>query len=302
MMLSLRKLRQLVTLAQEGNFTRAAEKLGMTQPSLSRSIAELEQSCGLRLFDRGRLGVTLTPAGSDLVGDARQILGQVDSIEQNLELQSRGEAGRVAFGAGPLVASYLMTRLLSVCLARWPALKIRASIDTTSALIQKVLDGTLDFCVCAANRLEPNPALVTKKLSAFKLGYFVRAAHPLAGATGPLAWSELAPYPRAAGTVQPPPEPSLRTIFGPLGTTVECDDYEVLRQAMSQSDAIWLASAQLLERELAAGLVMEIHPKAERTLEAAEMVLVRLAGRSQSPAMLQVTGVVTAILSSVRIP
>jgi len=296
-MLSLRKLRQLVALADEGNFTRAAERLGMTQPSLSRSIAELERSCGLRLFDRGRLGVTLTTAGSDLVADGRQILGRVAAIEQNLALQSRGDAGKVALGVGPLAASYLMGRLLQECLGRWPSVKITASIDTTSALVERVLDGRLDFCVVAANSLQPNPALAVTKLATFKLGYFVRAGHPLATATTSLTWSELTPYPRASGKTQPGSEPALQAIFGPLSATVECDDYEVLRQAVTQTDAIWIASDRLLQRELAEGLVKEIHPRPGRALQA-ELALVRLAGRSQHPVMRQVIAAVSAIMRS----
>lgn len=302
MMLSLRKFRQLVSLAEEGNFTRAAVRVGMTQPSLSRSIAELERACGMRLFDRGRLGVTLTAAGADLVADGRQILGQVGAIEQNLVLQSRGEAGRVAMGIGPLAASYLMARVLSHCVDRWPRLMITASIDTTGALIERVLDGKLDFCICAANRLDPNAALAIRKLGAFKLGYFVRADHPLAAAQGPLTWSDLAPFPRAAGKAQPSLEPHLRGTFGPLGATVECDEYEILRAIMIRTDAIWLASDRLLEPELADGRVKEIRLDAERMLPDAEMALVRLTGRSQSPAALQVMGAVAAIMGAERAP
>lgn len=295
MMLSLRMLRQLVSLAEEGSFTRAADRMGMTQPSLSRSIAELERACGLRLFERGRLAVTVTAAGSDLVADARQILGQVAAIEHNLALQSRGEAGRVALGMGPLAASYLMGPLLSECLGRWPSLKITASIEATGALIEQVLEGRLDFCICAANSLEANPAFAVTPLGAFKLGYFVRAGHPLTAAKSPLTWEDLAAYPRAAGKAPPPAELTPRGTFGPLSTTVECDDYEVFRQAVNRTDAIWLASDRLLEQELAQGLVTEIHPPRDGA-RYAEIALVRLSGRSQSPAMLRVTEVVSAIM------
>jgi DNA-binding transcriptional LysR family regulator len=296
MMLTLRKLQQIVVLADEGHFTRAAEKLGMTQPSLSRSVAELEQSCGLRLFDRGGHRITPTAAGADLVRDARRVLGQVGGIERNLLLQSRGAAGRVALGLGPLAASYLLAKLLSECLGQWPSLVIVAAIDTTDALIQKLLDGQVDFCVCATNQLQSTPALAIRPLGAFKLGYFVRAGHPLANAKAPLTWEDLAPFPRAVGTMQPPAEPSLERIFGPLGSTVECDDYEVIRQAVGSSDMVWLASEQVLERELAESRVVEIHPSPDE-LPDAEIALVRLAGRSQSPAMLRTITLITAIMN-----
>jgi DNA-binding transcriptional LysR family regulator len=267
---------------------------------LSRSVAELERSCGLRLFDRGRSGVALTPAGSDLLTDARQILGQVSAVEQNLLLQSRGETGRVAFGVGPVASSYLMAKLLAECLARWPLLTITVSIDTTSALIEKVLDGRLDFCICATNTLDPNPALAVEQIGMLRLGYFVRAGHPLAHAAR-LTWNDLALFPRAAGTAQRSFGPSFRGVFGPLGPTVECDDYEVFRQIITETDTIWLTSDRVLEQELAKGLVKEIRPGPDSTLANAELALVRLAERSSSPAMLHVTKAVSVIADPARI-
>lgn len=296
MVISLPKLRHLVSLAEEGNFTRAAERLGMTQPSLSRSISELEQSCGLRLFDRGRLGVTPTAAGADLVQDARRILGQVHAVEQNLLLQSRGEAGRVALGIGPLATSWLLEALLAECLRRWPLLKITTSVDSTEMLIDKVMDGQLDFCICGANALDPGLALAIRRIKSVRLGYFVRADHPLTRTDAPLAWSDLAPYPRASGTMHSPHETARPAVFGPLDVTVECDDYNILRCTMLRTDTIWLGSERLLRAELEEGLVREIHPDEEAPPIVAEMALVRLAGRSVSPAARQVMDVITRLI------
>lgn len=285
--LSLRSLRQLVVLAEEANFTRAAERLGMTQPSLSRSIAELEKASGLRLFDRTRMGVTLTAAGEDLVTHARQIIGQVEAVEQQLLLQKRGEAGKVAIGMGPLAASFLLTRLLSNCLMQRPSLMITATADETSALIARVLEGSLDFCICAG-AVDPHEALSVKHLASLRMGYFVRTGHPLEKLDYPLPWGALSAYPRAAGTRPKAAgirQPVSRGRFGPLGATLECDDYEFVRQIMLRTDTIWLTSDRLLEQELAQGLVREIHPEPRRDIDTAKLVLVRLAGRSMSPAM-----------------
>jgi len=298
MTLSLRHLRQLICLAEEGNFTRAAERLGLSQPSLSRSIAALESTYGVRLFDRGRLGVALTAAGADVVANARHILGQVSGMEQNLELRSRGEAGTVAFGMGPLAGSLLMARVLIDCADRLPSLKVRASLDTTAPLVSQVLEGALDFCVCSLNAVQPNAALETKRLRVFELGYFVRAAHPLAAADVPLAWEDVAPFPRASGKATKRAEPSLQSGFGPLGETIECDDYEILRQVMLRTDAIWLASRALLEDEIAHGVVKQLHLSLAPPRHA-EIGMVRLAHRSQSAAVLRVAGAISAICARI---
>jgi DNA-binding transcriptional LysR family regulator len=203
----------------------------------------------------------------------------------------------VAFGVGGVASGYLTAKILTSCLPQWPSLVITISMDTAPALIEKVLDGRLDFCICATNLLDPNTALAIEPIGMLKLGYFVRAGHPLAQAEQ-LAWSDLAPFPRAAGTPQRSLGPSFRGAFGPLGPTVACDDYEVFRQIIACTDAILLASSRVLEQELAQGLVKEIRPSPDNTPENAEISLVRLAERSSSPAMLRVTKAIAAILNA----
>lgn len=300
MTFSLRKLWQFIVLAEEGNFTRAADRLNISQPSLSRSILQLEESCGLRLFDRGRLGVTLTAAGTDLAAAARQVLSQVQAIEQNLALQSRGEAGRVAIGIGPLAASFLMARLIAKSVERRPSLRVTSMIDKSSVLVAKVLDGSLDFAICSTKTFEPNPALATRSLGTLKMGYFVRAGHPLQQAGEPLSWDDFSPYPRATGIPpQPPADGSPRGTFGPLPPTIECNDYEILRQIMWQTDAIWLTSGSLLERELAEGAAVKLIAASDEGPQSADVVLVRLAARSQSPAMRHMIEVATTLMGGI---
>ena len=292
MTLNLKKLEQLVAIAEEMNFSRAADRLGMTQPALSRSIAQLEATCGLRMFERSRSGVALTAAGADLLVDARQLLGQAAAIERNLLQQSRGEAGRVTFGIGPMAANFLMTDLLVASLMEEPLLTLAASMGTTEELVAGVLDAAFDFCVCAAHAVEPHPALAVRPLVPFKMGYFVRGGHPLAqvgGASGgALAWEALAPYPRATGQHRRSPELREQGTFGPLGVTVECDDFDVLRRWTLRSDAIWLTSEKLVGAELASGALCEIALPRGDGLPVGEMVLVTLRGRTQSPAVRKV--------------
>ncbi|MBV9842611.1 MAG: LysR family transcriptional regulator [Sphingomonadaceae bacterium] len=286
MILNFKRLQHLVAIAEEANFSRAAEKLGITQPALSRSIAQMEEACGLRLFDRSRSGVALTSAGTDLLGDARQLLGQVGAIEQNLLLQSRGEAGRIDFGIGPLAANYLMTDLLAESLAEHPSLLINATVGSTGDLIAGVLDGGFDFVIVSASTISPHASLAVRPLGQFRTGYFVRSEHPLARREQPIRLADLASYPRATGKA-PPPNPSSReqSLFRPLGATVACDDFEVLRRLTLRSDTIWLTSDRLLARELASGTMCEIHPEDAAPMPTADIVMVTVPGRTQSPAV-----------------
>ena len=296
MMLNLRKLHYLLALSEEAHFSRAAARLGISQPAFSRAIAQLEQDCGLRLFDRNRSGATLTAAGVDLVGSARQILGQVAAIEHDLLLQSRGEAGRVRVGAGPLAFSYLMPDLLTESVTRWPSLRITPSMQTTPDLIAALLDGTLDFCICAANSFSFPPTLAIETICHLQLGLFVRRGHPLADRAGSLSWEDLRPFPRAGGRTGRLEENGAAPSALFLEQTIDCDDFGVLRRIMLQSDTIWLTSASLLHEELAAGTVCEVIIDYSRDLPVAEMVLATVRARARSPAAAQLIRIAIALM------
>src|SRR5689334_16184028 len=98
MEVDLTRLRHIVAIADTGSFSRAAEEVRITQPALSRSIATFEQRHGVRLFHRGRGGVSVTPAGALVIEQARTMLAAAGDLERSLRLFGKGEAGRVAFG------------------------------------------------------------------------------------------------------------------------------------------------------------------------------------------------------------
>ena len=88
--MTLRQLRYIDMIAKRGTLTAAAEALFVTQPSLTAALRELEQELGITLFLRSRKGLTLTPAGEEFLGYARQILDQVSLVEQRYTGEARG--------------------------------------------------------------------------------------------------------------------------------------------------------------------------------------------------------------------
>src|SRR5579864_3810938 len=100
MVLDLAKLEQLLTIARTGNFTRAAEELGITQPALSRNIGLLEDRFSFKIFDRGRGGASLTPVGALMVDEVEALVRQATILEHNLQLYGRGEGGQISLGMG----------------------------------------------------------------------------------------------------------------------------------------------------------------------------------------------------------
>lgn len=95
---SLAQLRYFCELARVGHFGRAASRLHMSQPPLSRQIAALEKSLGTKLFERTPKGVVLTPAGQQLLEDSTEILRLVSQAKRNVGTAGRGESGNLTMG------------------------------------------------------------------------------------------------------------------------------------------------------------------------------------------------------------
>jgi DNA-binding transcriptional LysR family regulator len=98
MTMELRHLRYFIAVAEEGHITRAAERLGMQQPPLSRQIKAIEQEMDVQLFRRKARGVELTDAGRAFLDDARGMLGHLDEAFDTARRTARGEQGRISVG------------------------------------------------------------------------------------------------------------------------------------------------------------------------------------------------------------
>lgn len=94
--MELRHLRYFIAVAEEGHITRAAERLGMQQPPLSKQIKAIEREIGVQLFQRKPRGVELTDAGRALLGDARAMLAHLDHAFDTARRTARGVQGRIS--------------------------------------------------------------------------------------------------------------------------------------------------------------------------------------------------------------
>src|ERR671910_795599 len=132
-MLELRQLRHLVALARCLNYVRAADELCITQPTLSRSIQSLERKLGVRLFDRDRGGVALTPQGRSFAERATFLLTDADDLERESKLSAAGDSGRIRFGMVPMPARALLQPVLSERLNIAPAVTCEVVVRDVEA-------------------------------------------------------------------------------------------------------------------------------------------------------------------------
>jgi DNA-binding transcriptional LysR family regulator len=168
-------------IAQAGSFSAAALSLGYTQSAISRQVAALEAAVGHRLFDRGRQGVTLTPAGARLLTSAIRALAEIDEALRELDGE-QAAVGPVRLGAFPTAVIGLVPAALR---SLPPHLKVNVREATTPALARALRAGTLDLAVLAQSPpFRPvdaeSPPLELTTLTERELAIGVAANHPLA--------------------------------------------------------------------------------------------------------------------------
>ncbi len=145
--MELHQLRYFVAVADARNFTRAAERCSVSQPSLSQQIIKLEAEIGKPLLDRTVRRVRLTDAGRVLYDRAVEILASVEAASREV-LESVDE-GQVTVGAIPTVAPYFLPRLLSRFARKCPKAEVKVVETLTEFTLRSCLEGDIDITVVA---------------------------------------------------------------------------------------------------------------------------------------------------------
>lgn len=144
--MELRHIRYFLAVAEEGNVTRAAEKLGIGQPPLSQQILALEREMGVQLFRRTGHGVALTEAGESLLADARRLLDDTQLAVLNAQRAGRGETGRLNLGFTASAAyNPAVPALIRAFRNAYPGVGLSLTEGNTAQLLAYLEEGRLDL-------------------------------------------------------------------------------------------------------------------------------------------------------------
>lgn len=143
-------MRQVVALAAHRSFVRAAAELGISQPTLSKSIARLEDELGLKLFDRSLAGVLPTPIGQIVSERARRIIDETSRLKRETQLLNAGEVGQIRIGVGLALGPVFLPRLAHALAEDYPKLRLRLIVEQRHRLMRELVSGDLDFVILAA--------------------------------------------------------------------------------------------------------------------------------------------------------
>ena len=143
----LRQLEYFCAVARVGSFTKAAEDLGIAQPSLSEQIARLEQGLGAPLFERLNRRIELTPLGEAIRGKAQALLEDAAALPAHFERAREGVRGPLRVGAIPTILPYYLAPLLKGFTERYRDIDLHVREGTTAELVRQVFDGIIDVAV-----------------------------------------------------------------------------------------------------------------------------------------------------------
>ena len=166
-------LKYFLEAAHTENVSRAAERLGISQPTLSLSIQRLEQALGTPLFLRGKSGVKLTKAGTKLVSQTRTLLGDWKKIVNDAKKDETEISGRYILGCHPSVALYTLPEFLPALLKQYPRLEIQFAHDLSRKITDDVIGFKIDFGI-VVNPVK-HPDLVIRPLLKDEVSLWTRA-------------------------------------------------------------------------------------------------------------------------------
>jgi len=201
--MELRHLRYFLAVADEGNVTRAAARLGISQPPLSQQIRELERELGVTLLHRTPQGVMLTAAGEAFRDEAARTLQAADSARQAAQRAARGQTGTLRVGfTGSAAFNPVVAATLREFRRRWPQVQLLLTETNTTRLTEALLDRSLDAAFLRPGVAVP-PELALHRYPDEPMCIALPESHPRAGqariALQALAQDDFVLFPRSVG-------------------------------------------------------------------------------------------------------
>ena len=144
MQFGLRHIRYFMAVADELHFRRAAERLGIAQPALSRAIRNLEDQLGVELFDRSNRRIAITQAGKTFLDGCRGVINAVEHTVENTRRVHQGQIGTLRIGYTDMAIAGLLPRRLKDFQEQQPGLVLQPHHDVTTTQLHKLEDGELD--------------------------------------------------------------------------------------------------------------------------------------------------------------
>lgn len=250
------QLQALIAMREAENFTLAARRLGLAQPTVHRAITQLEQEAARPLFERTSYGMVATRPAQALAQAARLAFAEIDQAEGDLADLAGREAGAIVVGAMPLSRSHVLPRAIARFRTRRPTFPIHIHDGPYGDLLTGLRRGEIDFLIGALRDPAPIADVVEETLFHDRLALVARHGHPLLAGT--ITPANLAAFPWVVTFAGTPTRRHFEAIFTSAGlappeSIVESGSMILMRELLRETDHLGCISRLQVEPELAHG-------------------------------------------------
>jgi len=259
----LRHLHCFVAVAQEQNLGRAAAKLTLTQPAVSKTLSELEELVGARLMERGRHGATLTPQGEVFLVHAVGVLEALGAAGRAVGPAEAPTLVTVSVGALPTAALDLLPNALGAFREVCPNARVVVQTGANAQLLAMLKAGEIDFVIGRMADPEMMVGVSFELLFVEPLVLVTRPGHPLAAEAGAMLETVL-DYPLIVSPRGTVPRHNTESFLQARGLRLPANVVEMLsvslaRLMVQRSDYVWCVSIGAVRDDLEKGLLTQLH-------------------------------------------
>ncbi len=279
-----RHLRHFLAIVETGSFHKAAQRVHLSQPALTKSIHRMEALLGEKLFDRGKT-VEMTPFGRLMQRQAVRVLGGLDDMEREAQLFRGVERGELTIGVGPYMAHSIAGPAIVRLLAKRPKLRVAVHVDDFNHFSTMLRQRKIDLFVADLTHARTDREMEIIPVPREEVFWYVRPGHPLTEHKT-VSMTQLFAFPFVGPSLPPwavgwfdknlPPE------MKPLRVTLTCNNYATLNEIVRHSDCFTGLPRSAIVEDLRGGKFVRLNVKARKMFGNAGVVWLK--GRTPSPA------------------
>lgn len=258
-MLDVSDIHLIQTVADVGSINKAADKLYMSQPTLSKRIGRLEKSLKVELFYRHNTGMKATPIAQYLIDNGQQVQTRLNAMCRHIERLSNLEGGSLNVGLGPVVEQLYFPEVLLAFIEQTNDVQLSLKVESSSKLLTMLEDGDIDLAIGPFSPSELPKGLTYTPVQSAPIIFVANPNHPLISGKQKLTLSMLKQYPIIAPSISA----GLSKYFDLAELTpmlrIACDNYNISKAVAKSSDYITGGPASLFHRELDSKQLLKIN-------------------------------------------